>query len=396
MVEAKCKYFQNCNGCSTQHIDYENQLEIKRKKLFQLIPFENIKLFKSPPFNYRNRLDLLFHKNGLGLRSKFLNSPNSSIVDIDRCEIVEDKIKDLIIELREFFTKQDIDFYDIKKKSGTFQSVILRCSDINSDNIDSNSIDSACVFVLNSNSTRLGLAYEQIENFSKITTVNNIAISYVPVDEDLSYSNDPDDFYIVKGERYLKKRFLDKEFHYPIECFFQNNHKVANEMLIYVKDLLEKYETKNSTLVDLYSGVGTFGLLNSDIFSQVILVENVPPAVEAMQINIKNNNIQNAKYYCLDAKHFKRVEINNPTNISTDKNLFIVTDPPRVGMDQKTIDRINELSPKVVVYISCNPKQLAKDILKFKNYEINSLALFDMFPQTNHMEVVLEFVKKEN
>ena len=105
-----------------------------------------------------------------------------------------------------------------------------------------------------------------------------------------------------------------------------------------------------------------------------------------MKINLQLNNITNSQTHVLDAKHLSRLSFPKP--------LYIILDPPRIGMDQKTIHTLNALKPELIIYISCNPEQLEKDLSKFPNYGLKSAALFDLFPQTNHAEVIVELVKK--
>ena len=102
---------------------------------------------------------------------------------------------------------------------------------------------------------------------------------------------------------------------------------------------------------------------------------------------IGNNNVVNADVHQLDAKQIKKIQFKN--------DLFVITDPPRSGMDMKTIEALKRLKPGLILYISCNPFQLKKDILKFKDYQIKSAAMFDMFPQTNHIETVIELVRTD-
>jgi tRNA/tmRNA/rRNA uracil-C5-methylase (TrmA/RlmC/RlmD family) len=116
-----------------------------------------------------------------------------------------------------------------------------------------------------------------------------------------------------------------------------------------------------------------------------VIIESIKQCIDAADINIKENNVKNAKTIVLDAKQLKKVELKKP--------LFVITDPPRSGMHPKTIEQLKNLKPEVIIYISCNIQQLGKDLLKFKDYKIKSAALFDLFPQTPHIEAVVEMVK---
>jgi len=314
-------------------------------------------------------MDMVFHPGGLGFREK---GYWYKIVDVERCAISNDKLNTLISEIREFF--KDIDYFDIRKKTGTFRYAVIRTPQN----------DSSVSFVLNNASASLEEAIDRIKAFASATTARNILVTYVGPNSGVSVS---DDFFVVKGSDMLKEEYLGKKFWYSVQGFFQNNHEMAEKMHAYCHGLLQNYETKESHLLDLYGGVGTFGIINAGFFEGVTNIESVPQSIDAANRNIKENGISNAKAILLDAKQLRGVELPEP--------LFVIIDPPRSGMHKKTIQRLNELKPEVIIYVSCNVKQLEKDIPKFRDYEIKSVALFDLFPQTPHSESVVELELKQ-
>lgn len=364
----KCPYFGECGGCSLQNLEYATQIENKKKELANIIDFEDIIVFPSNEFGYRNRMDLLFTEKGLGIRKK---GRWDKTIDIEQCLICNEELNKIILEIKNFF--KNVDFFDLKKHIGTFRYSVIRTP----------RKDSSISFVLNSESNKLNDAIEKIKEFSKITNVENIAITYVPPNREMSIS---DDYFMVKGSDFLKEGYLGKTFKFSIQGFFQNNSEMAEKMQRYCNELLKRYNTKDSYLLDLYGGVGTFGIINSELFKEVLIIESVKSCIDAANENIKENDIENAKGIVLDAKYLKKVEL--------DKPLFVITDPPRSGMHPKTIEHLNKIKPELIIYISCNVKQLGKDIPKFKDYKIKSAALFDLFPQTNHSEAIIELVKK--
>ena len=138
---------------------------------------------------------------------------------------------------------------------------------------------------------------------------------------------------------------------------------MAEKMHEYVNSLLKSYDTKNAYLLDLYGGVGTFGINNSELFKGTDIVESFAGCKDVAELNIKNNNSKNTKWFGIDAMQLKKLSFDTP--------LFVINDPPRSGMHQKTIDELNKIAPEVIVYISCNVEQLAKELPKFRNYEIS-------------------------
>jgi tRNA/tmRNA/rRNA uracil-C5-methylase (TrmA/RlmC/RlmD family) len=285
--------------------------------------------------------------------------------------ICNEKINVLIPEIKNFF--REVDCFDPKKRSGTFKYAVLRAT----------SMDSSVSFVLNEDSSRIAGAVDKIKAFAQVTTADNVVVTYVPSRSDESTSNE---FFAVKGTGILREKYMGMEFVFSVQGFFQNNHEMAEKMHEYSRRILESHDTKDAHLLDLYGGVGTLGIVNADLFNGVTIVENNEPSIEAAQINIEKNNVKNAEAVLLDAKNLKKIDLPN--------NLFVITDPPRTGMDPKTIEELNKLKPKVILYVSCNVSQLAREIQKLRNYSVKSAALFDFFPQTNHSESVVELVRK--
>ena len=365
MAQPLCPYFGNCGGCSTQHLDYSMQLENKKKQIEQLLSF-SVTVFPSEPYFYRNKMEFIFHLRGLGLRKK---GNSDTIVNVEHCVIAEKEINTLLREVQDFFPSQDA--YDSKKKIGTLKYAVIKTT----------GKESGISFALNEDSLKRESVEGQIKEFATKTSATSVLITYVPAEGDESAG---ENFIILKGKEKLTTTLAGKTFSYNIQGFFQNNHRVAEKMHHYVRGIVEKFSGRRQ-LLDLYAGVGTFGIINADLFENVILIEQFPPALQDARENAKLNEIKNIVYYGKDARELQKLRLQNP--------LHVITDPPRSGMDEKTIQLLKKLEPEVIIYISCNPQQLAKDLKKFK-YTLKSSALFDMFPQTNHTEVVVELVRK--
>jgi tRNA (uracil-5-)-methyltransferase len=369
MAEPRCPFFGKCGGCSFQHVEYTKQVESKRRQLVNALKHEQIEVFTGSEYNYRNRMDMVFHPGGIGLRRK---GDWQQIVDIGHCHIASEKINTLVEEVRGFFT--GVDFFNVTKTCGTYRYAVLR----------SPGDDSSISIVLNADSTKLLPAREKITEFAKQTSASNVLVTYVPHKTDMSISSD---YYVVKGGDELVSTILGRRFSFNAQGFFQNNDQMIEKMQTYVRSLLKKYDTSGNHLVDLYGGVGTFGIINSDLFERVSVIESFPQAVVSAHKNIEANGVDNVTAIELDAKRLKNADLPG--------KLTFITDPPRSGMNPKTITQLTRIAPEVIIYVSCNVKQLARDLKKFKDYRIASAALFDFFPHTPHSEAVVELVRKD-
>lgn len=368
MTEPLCPYFGNCGGCTFQDVDYESQLAMKKKWLAAVLGNDDISVFPSAPFFYRNRLDLVFHAGGLGFRTK---GSWHKVIDIKRCVISAEPLNDLIKEVRLFF--QEVDAFDLQKKAGTFRYAVLRTPHRNS----------SVSIVLNDDSPLIEEGLKKIREFAHRTRADHVLATYVSPESGASVS---DRYSVLKGREMLEFEYLGKRFLSHVQGFTQVNDKVAEKLHRYCRKILESYHTTIGHLVDLFGGVGTFGIINADLFRTVLSIDNFPPAIRACHQNIRLNNVSNMQGHILDAKKLKKFSLPQP--------LYLILDPPRGGIHPKTLKRLKELRPELLIYVSCNLKHLTADLRELSTYQIKSAALFDMFPQTPHLESVVELVPR--
>jgi len=364
--EALCPYFGRCGGCAFQDIPYPQQVKDKTRILADTLKIKEIEVFTGPPFHYRQRMDFVFHSGGLGLREK---GRWYQIVDIESCLIANQALNQLMTEIRDFF--RDVDVFDLRKKVGTFRYAVIRTPPS----------DSSISIVLNQASSRREEAREIIKEFATQTTAQNVLITYVPPNRDVSVS---EEYEIVKGTDFLQEELLGQTFEYPIQGFFQNNHLLTEKLQRYCRELLleDKSQLPQAYLLDLYAGVGTFGLLNAEHFRKVILVENHPPSLEAARHNIVANNHRNIEPLLHDAKYLKNIILPQP--------LVVIADPPRSGVHPRALKYLNRIKPQRILYISCNIRQLRTDLSLLDNFRVKRVAFFDFFPHTPHIEAVVE------
>ncbi len=358
MRQPLCPHFGTCAGCDTQHLEYELQLKNKAKSLssFTDFPQDKIEIFYGNEFHYRNRMDFNLQSGRIGLKAK-----DNKVIDIEFCPISNDRLNEFFGEVRQFFNKIKAPI-----KSNTFLYAVIRAP-LN---------DSSVTFIINDGSADKTKAVSLVKDFSKNTKAESVIAGFVKNNESTT-----SDFRVIKGNDFLKEKFLGRIFLYSSQGFFQNNPFVAEKMVEYVKS---KLSSKKGNLLDLYGGVGVFGLSMNELFDNVTIVESFPLSVKYAQENIILNKIKNAEAFSMDAKYVNKLKLYEP--------LHVITDPPRTGMGNIALQRLVDLRPETIIYISCNPLKFKKEFIKFNRYgyKIKSVALFDMFPQTNHIEAVVE------
>lgn len=323
--------FLNC-GCHLKHMSYENQLKYKRNKVSDI-------LYKFGGINLC--IEEILYDKEKGYRNKvtlkvqnkvgYYGNKSNKFIGINRCELVSEKINELISILN----NQDL---------SNVKSITIK--DFNS-----------CMVV--------------IDGKMDISSLVDLA--------SVIYMNGQ----LVKGTPYVETVLNDLKFMVSKDSFFQVNKFLTEKLYETAINYLEP--SKNETVLDLYSGTGTISLLISKYFKKVIGIEINKEAVLCAKMNKEINNIDNVDFICGDAS----LEIKN---IKADK---LVVDPPRSGLTKEGIEDILKMNPKVMVYISCDPITLARDLkLLNSNYDVISVTPVDMFPNTYHVESVVKLVRK--
>lgn len=337
-VKTKCPYFNECGGCNIMHM--KNQIDFKKEKvttLFDKMCKEKINpnIFSYNENNYRNKITLKVKDNKLG----FYKTKTNELVKINECLITNDKLNNVIKDLNKYLETNKINNTEIMLRICN-NKIMLSLSNLN-----------------------------DIDNFIK-------KFNYI----DSIYVNNK----LIHGQKTLIENINDYKFNVSPKSFFQVNKKVMEKM--YEKVL--SYIDKNDLTLDLYSGTGTITILLSKISKKVIGIELEKDAVKDANENLKLNKVNNVMFYQGKVED----KIKNLKNLKIDN---IVIDPPRAGINKKGIEVIKEINSKQIIYISCNPNTLARDynLLKDK-YELKEITLYDMFPQTYHVECVTLLCRK--
>ncbi len=334
-TEAKCKYYNICGGCQLMHIKEEKQEEFKKEKVEEILKkFLNYNkdvndIVFSKNFNYRNKVVLHIKDNKLG----FYKNKTNELIEIDKCLLLNPVINDLISYLKKYIELKDIEKITIKVGNKTNEVMLI--------------IDGSIAYYQN----LLEIVDVLIIN-EKVMTTKDYITSY------------------IGNKKYIIKR----------NSFFQVNYDISTRMYDKVKGVIVKEKSKN--VLDLYCGTGTIGIYISDVVSKITGMEVVSDAIEAANINKKINNVENIEFIL--GKVEDKLDFISNNNIDT-----IIVDPPRSGLHKKVIPTLEKISPKTIIYVSCDPITMARDInILSNNYELVEVTPYDMFPNTYHVECV--------
>jgi 23S rRNA (uracil-5-)-methyltransferase RumA len=376
-VTPRCPVFGKCGGCSYQDKEYSAQLVIKRQETEQAfsrtgvaIPgSSDMKFFFKNEYFYRNRMDFVFTPDGLGLREK---GKFSKLINFEICYISNDVINRLLAEVNAWYraNKEKLEVFDVLKRKGTLRYAVTRGSFF--------SKDSSITFIMNKDSDKIPEHIAMIKEFAAGSSANNVLYGFVKYNTDVSAVND---CVVVKGSDCLEENLGGMKYLYHTQGFFQNNSLVTMDMIFYMK---EKIKEKYDVLLDMFGGVGTFGIFFADLAGDAIVVDNNKMSAACAEKNIINNGKRNVQFKEMDAMEIDAV---SPWLIG--KKCIYILDPPRTGLHKKTIKFIRQMKPAKILYVSCNQARLAEDIKELEElYSFADFAVFDMFPQARHIESV--------
>ena len=336
-VDVLCPYYDICGGCSISAYTYQDELEYKVNNVIDIFKRNEIdikpNIIKSDNrYGYRNKITLQVSNGIIGLYEEDSNT----IVDVDKCLLVSDKLNEII---------------DIIKR-----------------NINVNKCNKIVI-----RDTYYGIMiifYGSVNNEEVIKYLGNKVVSIY------TYDNK---YKCIYGEKYLYEMIGEYKYRISPDSFFQVNSRTVNKLYNKVVEYAIENEKKDN-LVDLYCGTGTIGIYLSKYFNSIIGIELNKQAVEDAKENAKINSVNNIEFYAGDVGKIINDQI---------KADVIVVDPPRSGLDKRTKDILLKIKANKIVYVSCNPLTLARDIKKLDSwYDLGDITLVDMFPNTHHVESV--------
>ena len=382
-----CEKYKRCGGCNLRHIRYEDTLLLKRdivKNLVEKNLNTNIEVKETigmeNPYNYRNKAQypVSYNKAHEIVTGVYANRSHE-VISVQNCKIqkpISEQIAKFIID---FMKRNNISAYDEKTQKGIVRHIVTKVG------IFTNEI--MCIIVVNN--PKLPKEKELVEallnNFKNIKTiVKNINMKNTNVI--MGKDND-----VLHGDGYIKDKLGKYTFKISPLSFYQIN-PIQTEKL-YNLAIKRANLNKDDVVLDLYCGIGTIGIFIADYVKKVYGIEIIPQAIEDAKDNARLNKVHNIQFYCGDVEKVLG-KILEKENI---KPNIIFVDPPRKGLDKNTIQNILSIRPKKVVYISCNPATLVRDLKQIEDiYEIKSIETIDFFPFTSHVECVAVLQLKED
>jgi len=393
-VEPECKHFEHCGGCKWQNMGYEHQLAYKEKEVTNnLTRIGHLELPEITPilgcektYFYRNKMEFSF-SNSRWLTLDEINSTEQidnrnacgfhiagmwdKILDIKKCHLQVDPSNQIRNFIKEYGIANKLDFFNPREQSGLLRTIMLRIS-------STGEIMVVIQFFQEEKEKREGLLNALSTEFPQITSLQYVINGK---GNDTLYDQD---IILFKGRDHIFEEMEGLKFKIGAKSFYQTNSTQAYELYKITRDFANL--NGNEIVYDFYTGTGTIAQFVAKNAKKVIGVESVPDAIKDAKLNAKFNNIENTEFYAGDMK-----DVFNDNFIKKHGQPdVIITDPPRDGMHKNVVAKILEISPKKIVYVSCNSATQARDLALMKDlYNIVKSQAVDMFPQTFHVENVV-------
>ena len=378
-VESDCDTYKRCGGCNLRHIKYDETLKMKQnavqslvnKTLKTKIEVQNT-LGMENPYYYRNKAQypVGIDKEGKTVIGVFANRTHE-IIPIKECLIQNKESQKIAKFVLDFFIKNKISIYDEETRKGLIRHIVTKVG------IKTNEI--MCVIVINGKEfpKEDELVKEITSEFPQVKAiVKNINMKNTNVIMGRENIN-------LYGKGYIKDRLGEYIFKISPLSFYQVNPIQAEKL--YNIGVEAAKISKEDIVFDLYCGIGTISLFMAKYAKKVYGIEIVEEAIESAKENAEINNIENTEFIAGDVEEI----LDDLVNVKKIIPDIVMVDPPRRGLDNRSISNILKIKPKRLCYISCNPATLVRDLAKLEEfYEISFIKPVDMFPFTSHVECV--------
>ncbi|MCM3080328.1 23S rRNA (uracil(1939)-C(5))-methyltransferase RlmD [Brevibacillus invocatus] len=385
-VKPPCPVYEECGGCSLQHMDYQAQLASKREIVIESLR-KYAKLDHPPvsptigmdnPWSYRNKAQFQVGRQDGKLVAGLYQTGSHKLVNLESCQVQHEATTQIVQAAKTIIEELGIPSYDERKRKGVIRTIVARVA-----------------FATGETQLTLVTATPDIPRVKELVLELRTRL---PQLIGITQNVNPQKTSIVFGEKTvtlwgkpsIAEKLGDLSFDLSARAFFQLNPEQTEKLYDQVK--LAAGLTGTELVLDLYCGTGTIGLWLAPFAREVRGIEMIPEAVEDARRNAERNGATNSSF------HVGKAEVLMPKwakqqGVRPD---VVVVDPPRTGLDDALIRSLLEVLPKRIVYVSCNPSTLAKDVGKMLGkYELVSVQPVDMFPHTAHVEVTVRLERKD-
>lgn len=378
-----CPMQKVCGACQLQFIDYKYQLKLKKEIVIDAMhsicgsEIEIKDVIPSPKDReYRHKIQYPVSEtqNSKRILAGYYKPASHELVNIKYCPIQPAYCDNIIEFIRTAAQEEGLSGYNEKKHNGDLRHIVIRTSNYNQ--------KSLVVLVVNSTKVFDKLKKLAHRIYTELENIAGVMVNFNSKKTNLILGENTE---LVEGEEFIEEKLCDKIFKVGAKTFFQVNPSSANNIFEFVKDYISK-NFDQPLVLDAYAGITAFGICLSDVAKKVVSVEDVKESVILADKILKENSIKNVELHNMDAGKFFEKEL------KTKGRKFDVTvlDPPRKGCSQESLDYAFKLTKGKIIYVSCNPATLARDLkyLIEKGCKVQFIQPFDMFPHTYHIENV--------
>ena len=374
----ECPVAKKCGGCDFWHMDYEEETRLKAERVKTCLNriggenLEEVPILSAPTCcGYRNKAQYPMAEKKGRAYAGFFRAGTHDVVENDRCLILPEEIDRVKTVVVDYVNQFRVSVYDENAHKGLLRHIYVRRGVVSGQIL-------VCLVV---NGRSIPKAHELVARLKKVPGFTTLVLS---VNTKKGNAVLGGEFITLHGPGFIEDTLCGLVFRLSPRSFYQVNHHQAQRL--YEAAISQAEITKNDTVLDLYCGVGTITLAMAGAAGKVIGVEVIPQAVEDARDNAKRNGIENAEFFCGDAGA-AALELERK-GIKAD---VVVVDPPRKGLNADSIEALSRFAPRQIVYVSCDPATLARDValLKERGYVLKNAMAADLFPRCSHVESIV-------
>ena len=390
-IAARCPHVPRCGGCRFQELDYAQQLREKERQVIETL--QHLGGIAEPPvrpivaapetFHYRNKMEFSFSPGDAGVPKLGLHERGTfdKVFALETCLLPSALTVEIVHLTQRFASERQWRAYHPSRHEGVARFLAVRHLPLS---------QQCAVHLIAASDELPGLAEWARAVAALSREIRSITLGLTRSRANVAFAEEER---VLHGEAFIVERLMGLEFEAGSNAFLQTNSRQAEAL--YTAALECAGVGADDTVLDLYSGTGTLTLLLARSAREVVGVESVPEAVEAARRNLRRNAIEHARFECGEARAVLRGWARGE-RAGAPRPGVVVVDPPRAGLHPRVVARTCELAPRRIVYVSCNPATLARDLKDFAagGYGCAEIRPFDMFPHTPHIECVARLERR--